>query len=429
MRPDRLMALPDRFLKRFTKTKVTSLLDHTPIPLEICKFGHLNFAQLHSFYMLLQDAFWTLPTLTRKLQREQQLAQINREQATTVQTISSVAASIFSLGTSNKAIATPSLTAVTATHTREQVTIKAVDEYKCSLDKDCRILMHRSRTRIYAVIFLNAPEPIVEVGLNDCLRHGKEIVGRHDIIPIKTEQWISPEAFELNERVVDKAEFELTHSLKCVNMPDNTLVEIMRFRTRPRRNYELPLQVRCYMHMAKQRRAVQLRVECTVTGNYFANVSDTHCEHIEIRFPLPDVWVYLFRVEKRFRYGAVHSSKHKFGKLKGLDRLMLAGAAGAGGGSGAGAQSAGGTAVMEASCGMAKYEQAFKSLVWRIDQLPAKNKDIYKTHLLICRLQLQEYDTLPDNYEQKASVKYAIPTICASSKSQVSLFVGLFFSD
>jgi hypothetical protein len=164
------------------------------------------------------------------------------------------------------------------------------------------------------------------------------------------------------------------------------------------------------MHIRK--RAVQLRVECTVAGNYFANVSDTHCEHIEIRFPLPDVWVYLFRVEKRFRYGAVHSSKHKAGKLKGLDRLMLDGSSAH--------HHAGGTAVMEASCGMAKYEQAFKSLVWRIDQLPVKNKDVYKTHLLVCRLQLQEYDTLPDKYEQRASVKYAISTICASSKSQVS---------
>jgi len=29
---------------------------------------------------------------------------------------------------------------------------------------------------------------------------------------------------------------------------------------------------------------------------------------------------------------------------------------------------------MEASCGTAKYEQAFRSLVWRIEQLPVKNK-------------------------------------------------------
>ena len=32
--------------------------------------------------------------------------------------------------------------------------------------------------------------PDVEVGINDRERQGKEIVGRHDIIPIKTEEWI-----------------------------------------------------------------------------------------------------------------------------------------------------------------------------------------------------------------------------------------------
>ena len=208
-------------------------------------------------------------------------------------------------------------------------------------------------------VFLNAPDPIIEIGMNDCLRHGKEIVGRHDIIPIKTEQWISPEIFELNENVLEKEEFSKTHCLKCENMPDNLLVEIMRYRTRPRRNYELPLQVRC--HMSLVGRQCEIRIECTVAGTYYTKLNEVHCNDIQIRFPLPDAWVYLFRVEKMFRYGAVHSTKHKFGKVKGLDRFMVHKTQHQG-------------AIMEASCGMAKYEQAFKSLVWRIDMLPVKNK-------------------------------------------------------
>lgn len=359
VRPDRLMALPGRFMKRFTKTKVTSLIDHTPIPFEICKFGHLNFAYLRSFLLLLQDAFWTLPTITRKLQREQQLQQIQSQPVTAAMSITAAATSIFSFG-SNKQIQAPTLTSVT-THLREEITVKLVDEYKCKLNKEGHIVEHRSRTRVFLTIFVNSPEPKIEIGLNDCLRHGKEIVSRHEIVPIKTEQWIAPEIFELNENVVDKEEFEKTHCLRCVQMPDNLLVEIMRFRTRPRRNYELPLQVRCYMSLVG--RACEIRIECTVAGTYYTKLNEVHCEDIQIRFPLPDVWVYLFRVEKRFRYGAVHSSKHKFGKIKGLDRFMVHKG-----------QSQG--ALMEASCGMAKYEQAFKSVVWRIEQLPVKNKGI-----------------------------------------------------
>ena len=40
------------------------------------------------------------------------------------------------------------------------------------------------------------------------------------------------------------------------------------------------------------------------------------CENIQIRFPLPDAWVYMFRVEKRFRYGAIHSVRRRAEKIK-----------------------------------------------------------------------------------------------------------------
>ena len=164
---------------------------------EICKFGHLNYSYLRSFQLLLQDAFWSLPTITRKLQREQQLQQIQTQPVTAAMSITAAASSIFSFG-SNKQITAPTLTQVT-THVREEVTVKVVDEYKCKLDKECRINEHRCRTRVFLTTFLNAPDPKIEIGLNDCLRHGKEIVSRHEIVPIKTEQWISPEIFELNE--------------------------------------------------------------------------------------------------------------------------------------------------------------------------------------------------------------------------------------
>ena len=38
--------------------------------------------------------------------------------------------------------------------------------------------------------------PSIEVGINDLKRQGKEVVGRHDIIPVVTEEWIRLEAEE-----------------------------------------------------------------------------------------------------------------------------------------------------------------------------------------------------------------------------------------
>ena len=111
------------------------------------------------------------------------------------------------------------------------------------------------------------------------------------------------------------------------------------------------------------------------------------CENIQIRFPIPESLVYMFRVEKRFRYGSVHSSRKKPGRIKGLERLTMfasGGAAGGGGGAaGAGGGGAGGGGpgvpgstpiVLQASSGLAKYEHLHRAVVWRISRLPERNQ-------------------------------------------------------
>ena len=101
-----------------------------------------------------------------------------------------------------------------------------------------------------------------------------------------------------------------------------------------------------------------------VTGYYTSSrrAAQTPCEDIQIRFPLPDAWIYLFRVERRFKYGAVHSATRRPGRIKGLERLT---------------QLAHGflpPSLIEVSAGLAKYEHVFKAIVWRIDQLPQRNE-------------------------------------------------------
>jgi len=62
--------------------------------------------------------------------------------------------------------------------------------------------------RLFCLSFLSN-SPTVEIGINDKRRRGKEIVGRRDIIPIKTEEWIRIQDYEL-ERSIDVEAFETT---------------------------------------------------------------------------------------------------------------------------------------------------------------------------------------------------------------------------
>ncbi|UJR16023.1 hypothetical protein I4U23_002937 [Adineta vaga] len=372
VRMDRLVTLPEKLLRKFTRPNKAQqvLLDHANcVQQEIVKFGTLNYDYLKQFSIVLDDLFWSMPVTRSRLQK----------------------------------------------HIKEEVTIKILDEYYAHMDKYRHICKHKSRTRVFILAFLNGLEPVVEIGMNDWFRHGKEINKRNEIIINKTlqEYWIKPEQVEL-ATIIDAKEYEDTHLLKLIP-PDSQKIEIMRFRTRPKQNVELPLQVYCFMSVIE--RQVNIRIEVIVsnafnisilskassmaTNDKTANIRDDNsdeqcpCENIQIRFPIPDAWVYMFRVEKRFRYGAIHSVRRKAGKIKGLDRFMLH----------RGDPLA---AMMAASVGVAKYEQAFRSIVWRIDQLPKRDQGAYKTHIFECKLTVPSYDPIPDKYEPTADVEYSM---------------------
>jgi hypothetical protein len=55
--------------------------------------------------------------------------------------------------------------------------------------------------------------PDVELGVNDMWRQGKEVVGRHDIIPVITEEWIRLENVEFHS-CVQQDEYERTRVIK-----------------------------------------------------------------------------------------------------------------------------------------------------------------------------------------------------------------------
>ncbi len=66
------------------------------------------------------------------------------------------------------------------------------------------------------------------------------------------------------------------------------------------------------------------------------------------------------------------------------------------------------TPFMAASVGIAKYEQAFRSIVWRIDQLPKRDQGAYKTHIFECKLSVPLHDPIPEKYEPIADVEYSM---------------------
>ena len=129
------------------------------------------------------------------------------------------------------------------TYKTEEIQLTAVDEVYVEQDKTGHVIKQLCRVRVFFLSFLtgemeqkyehlhrlNSPHyfdricvlenihhltlysikgmPEIELGVNDITRMGLEVVGRHDILPVTTEQWIRYEDIEFHT-LVDKKEFE-----------------------------------------------------------------------------------------------------------------------------------------------------------------------------------------------------------------------------
>jgi hypothetical protein len=138
----------------------------------------------------------------------------------------------------------------TLTYRAEEIQAHIQDECWIRLNARGHILEQKARVRLFLLSFLNGQEAQCEIGLNDIRRQGNEVVGRYDILPITTEQWIRVENAEFHSSVHLET-FEEEQRLVRLVPPDACQFEFMRFRVRPPKNRELPLQVSAKLYVGK----------------------------------------------------------------------------------------------------------------------------------------------------------------------------------
>ncbi|XP_050307877.1 protein stoned-B [Anthonomus grandis grandis] len=290
----------------------------------------------------------------------------------------------------------------------EEVQITAVDELYVEQTAEGHIEKQIARVRLFFLGFLTGM-PDIELGINDMRRQGKEVVGRHDIIPVVTEEWIRLENVEFHS-TVQQDEYENTHIIKF-KPPDACYIELLRFRVRPPKNRELPLQLKAQICITGTR--IELRADVLVPGFASRKLGQIPCEDVMIRFPIPECWIYMFRTEKHFRYGSVKSAHRRTGKIKGIERIL-------------------GTvdnlqeSLIEVTSGQAKYEHQHRAIVWRCPRLPKEGQGAYTTHNMVCRIALTSYDQMPEKLAEYCYVEFTMPatqvshTTCRSVSLQNS---------
>ncbi|KAG0728905.1 Protein stoned-B [Chionoecetes opilio] len=241
----------------------------------------------------------------------------------------------------------------------EEVQLTAVDEIY--VEQDLKGVVHRmiARVRVFFLGFLSGM-PEVDLGVNDMRKQGREVVGRHDIIPVITEEWIRFEAVEFH-CCVESEIFDKTQHIKF-KPPDACYIELMRFRIRPPKNRELPLQV---------------KTKITIDGRRV----DINC----------DILVPGFSGRKLGQTG----------KVKGIERLM-------------GTVEGQDSALMEVTSGQAKYEHQHRAIVWRMARLPKEGQGAYTNHTFTCRMNLTTFDQMPESLDRFCYLEFTMPATTVS---------------
>ena len=223
-------------------------LEHAPQISELLKLASFNYEDMKTFSSIIEEKLFRV--------------EVNRDKALTYKT--------------------------------EECQLTAVEEVLVDQDQDGHVSRKICRVRVFFLSFLTGM-PTVDLGVNDMTRIGKEVVGRHDILPVPTEQWIRYEDIEFHN-VVDKKAFEAEDHVVKFQPPDACYIEVMRFRCRPPRARELPVQARCSFSIINNK--VEIRSDVMVPYHATKAWGQVPCEDVQIRIPIPEAWVYQFRSEK-----------------------------------------------------------------------------------------------------------------------------------
>ncbi|NWY04892.1 STON1 protein, partial [Nothoprocta ornata] len=198
-------------------------------------------------------------------------------------------------------------------------------------------------------------------------------------------------------------EFEQSRIIKFTP-PDACRLELMRFQTQYD-GRDLPFSVRAAVVV--QGAYVELQAFVNMSSTALTaprSPSGKYCENVMIRFPVPAQWIkalWTMNLQKQKSLKAKMNRRTCLGSLHEVESEP----------------------VIQVSVGTAKYESAYRAVVWKIDRLPDKNSSSDHPHSLSYKLELSSDQEIPSDWYPFATVQFVIPEASASGTEVKSLGV------
>ncbi|XP_030304353.1 stonin-1 isoform X1 [Calypte anna] len=279
----------------------------------------------------------------------------------------------------------------------QEITLEIVDNFWGKVTKaEGKLVESAVITHIYCLCFVN--------GSTDCFLtlNDLELQRRDERYFEKEEEkkWIDILDCHFHN-CVKVQEFEKLRIIKFTP-PDAYRLELMRFRTQYH-GQELPFSLKAAVVVQGAYVELQAFINMSSAALVPAHLLPVkYCENVMIHFPVPTQWVKAL--------WTMNLQRQKSLKAKMNRRACL--------GSSHEVES---DPIIQVSVGTAKYESAYRAVVWKIDRLPDKNSSSDHPHSLSYKLELGSDQEIPSDWYPFATVQFVVHDTCASGTEVKSL--------
>ncbi|NP_001191778.1 stonin-1 [Monodelphis domestica] len=290
----------------------------------------------------------------------------------------------------------PPLSKQKRNYEEQEISLEIVDNFWGKVTKEGRLVESAVITHIYCLCFVNANTECF-LALNDL-----ELQKKDERYFERDSEKKGIEILEYHfHKCVKAPEFEQSRIIKFSPL-DACRFELMRFKT----SYDgedLPFLVKSAVVV--QGAYVELQAFVNMTSSALAPALSSplrFCDHIMIHFPVPAQWIKALWTMNLQRQKSLKAKMNRRACLGSLHEPES-------------------EPVIQVTVGTAKYESAYRAIVWKIDRLPDKNSSPDHPHSLSYKLELGSDQEIPSDWYPFATVQFVMLHSYASKTEMKSM--------
>ncbi|KAM5164641.1 stonin-1 [Mantella aurantiaca] len=279
------------------------------------------------------------------------------------------------------------------TYEEPEMSVELVDNFWAEVTKDGKLHGKALMSQVFCLCFINSGvECFLTMNDSDLQRLSENYFGKDN-----DEKLIDISEYHFH-KCVKKHEFSKSRIVKFTPV-DGCRFELMRFKT-PCVVEDLPFSLKSLVVV--QGAYVELQAFVNMSGSVVASPQINFCENITIYFPVPAQWVKALWTASLQRQRSLKTKMNRRACLGSTYEIES-------------------EPVIQVTIGTAKYEYAYKAVVWKIDRLPDKNSSPDQPHSLSCKLELGSDQEIPRNWNPTATVQFVMPATCVSGAEVKSM--------